>query len=85
MHYTATAAGGEDSRIRHETQRKSAAAAYSGAAARRSYAARAERRSVGRSVGRTNEEFSFHTWRLLTVKSAATAASRARPCVCKLL
>jgi len=48
MHYTATAAGGEDSRIRHETQRKSAAAAYSGAAARRSYAARAERRSVGR-------------------------------------
>lgn len=31
---------------------------------------------------RLHEEFSFHTWRLLTVKSTATAA--ARPCVCKL-
>lgn len=50
MHYTATATGGEDARNRHETQRKSAVAA------RRSYAARAERRrSVGRSVGRPNE------------------------------
>jgi len=37
----------------------------------------AERRSVDRSVGRPHEEFSFHTWRLLTVKSAATAAATA--------
>jgi len=46
MHYTATAAGGEDARNRHETQRKSAVAmllAPSGG------------RSVGRSVGRPNE------------------------------
>jgi len=38
------------------------------------------------AVGRPHEEFSFHTWRLLTVKSAAAAtAAASRDHVCKLL